>query len=273
VHVDRETKPGGVGPLVAGNPHQLREVLVNLVHNAVDAMPNGGRLTLATRVTVVGDVTSCEVRVKDTGTGMPQQIIHRIFDPYFTTKGERGTGLGLSVSNSIVRRHGGAIEVLSEDAGPQQGTCFVLTFPRYEAAVKAIVAAPTSPGHGRARVLVVDDEENIREILAEILMSGEHEVVTAADGAEALHCLRENGSFDLVFTDLGLPGMNGYEVASAVKKIRPHLPVGLVTGWGATLDPEKARAHGVDLVISKPFRFEQVLSLVNEALLVKAKSS
>ena len=119
-----------------------------------------------------------------------------------------------------------------------------------------------------ARVLVVDDEENIREILAEILMSGAHEVVTAADGAEALHKLR-SGTFDLVFTDLGLPGMNGYEVASEIKKIRPDLPVGLVTGWGATLDAEKARAHGVDLVISKPFRFEQVLSLVDEALAAK----
>ena len=257
------------GATVAGNPHQLREVLMNLVHNALDAMPNGGTLSLTTAV--IGE--QCEIRVKDTGTGMPQEIIHRIFDPYFTTKGERGTGLGLSVSLSIVRRHNGDVDVISEMQGNNHGTTFVLTFPRYEKpAASAHSKRGATGSYGRARVLVVDDEQNIREILAEILMNGDHEVVTAADGAEALHRLRENDSFDLVFTDLGLPGMNGYEVASEIKKIRPNLPVGLVTGWGATLDSEKARAHGVDLVISKPFRFEQVLSLVDEALMVKAKN-
>jgi PAS domain S-box-containing protein len=265
-------------PIVAGNPHQLREVLVNLVHNAVDAMPTGGVLTLSTDVSAshAGDGgETCEVRVRDTGTGMPQEIIGRIFDPYFTTKGERGTGLGLSVSHSIVRRHGGDVDVVSRQDGIEHGTTFILTFPRYEPAPKAasIVGAKSEAkgaGNGHARVLVVDDEENIREILAEILMNGGHEVVTAADGAEALDRLREDSSrFDLVFTDLGLPGMTGYEVASEIKKIRPTLPVGLVTGWGATLDPEKARANGVDLVISKPFRFEQVLSLVDEALAAK----
>ncbi len=260
-------EPSGDEAVVAGNPHQLREVLVNLVHNAVDAMPKGGRIVLSTRV--LGDL--CELRVRDAGTGMPQEIVHRIFDPYFTTKDERGTGLGLSVSLSIVRRHGGDVDVKSEMSGPNHGTTFILTFPRWHEPQKKAEAkkAPHALSQGKARVLVVDDEQNIREILAEILMNGDHEVVTAADGAEALHRLRENDSFDLVFTDLGLPGMNGYEVASEIKKIRPNLPVGLVTGWGATLDAEKARSHGVDLVISKPFRFEQVLSLVDEALMAK----
>ena len=100
-------------------------------------------------------------------------------------------------------------------------------------------------------------------------MTADHEVITAADGAIALHKLVENPDIDLVFTDLGLPGMSGYEVAQEMKRLRPDLLVGLVTGWGATLDPEKARAHGVDMVISKPFRFEQVLGLVQEALLLK----
>lgn len=270
VHVHTTPCASDKKPIVAGNPHQLREVLVNLVHNAVDAMPTGGVLTLSTDV--VGE--TCEVRVRDTGTGMPQEIIGRIFDPYFTTKGERGTGLGLSVSHSIVRRHGGDVDVVSQQAGIEHGTTFILTFPRYEPGPKAasIVGARSENRgeNGHARVLVVDDEENIREILAEILMNGGHEVVTAADGAEALNRLREDSTgFDLVFTDLGLPGMTGYEVASEIKKIRANLPVGLVTGWGATLDAEKARANGVDLVISKPFRFEQVLSLVDEALAAK----
>lgn len=255
------------GAIVAGNPSELREVLVNLVHNAVDAMPKGGTLRLTTSV-VDG---TCQLTVADSGTGMPEEIRHRIFDPYFTTKGDRGTGLGLSVSHSIIRRHRGDIEVRSQMEGPDRGTTFVLTLPQVQDTPqdRAATVPPRERPNGRARILVVDDEANIREILSEILMNGDHEVVTAADGAEALHLLRENGGFDLVFTDLGLPGMNGYEVASEVKKIHPHLPVGLVTGWGATLDAEKAREHGVDLVLSKPFRFDQVLGLVEEALLAR----
>jgi PAS domain S-box-containing protein len=263
-------------PVVAANPHQLREVLVNLVHNAVDAMPSGGRIELCT----VHGGEFCELRVRDTGTGMPEEVRHKIFDPYFTTKGERGTGLGLSVSHSIVRRHGGDLDVFSSMTGPERGTTFVVTLPSFLAPASSAAAHHASASvsasangaagaNGHARVLVVDDEQNIREILAEILMSGNHEVVTAADGAEALHQLRSQGNFDLVLTDLGLPGMSGYEVASAIKKLRPDLPVGLVTGWGATLDAEKARANGVDLVISKPFRFEQVLGLVDEALMAR----
>jgi signal transduction histidine kinase/ActR/RegA family two-component response regulator len=253
-------------PRIAANPHEMREVLVNLVHNAVDAMPQGGRIELSTRKREDG---VSELSVRDTGTGMPEHVKHKIFDPYFTTKGERGTGLGLSVSMSIVRRHGGTVEVFSSTSGPERGTTFVLSFPGI-AHVEDKAPAQLAAGNGaRAHVLVVDDERNIREILAEILAEGGHTVVTAADGAEALHRLREDDSFDLVFTDLGLPGMSGYEVASEVKKIRPNLPVGLVTGWGATLDADKAREHGVDLVISKPFRFEQVLGLVDEAMLLK----
>ncbi|MCC7073855.1 MAG: response regulator [Deltaproteobacteria bacterium] len=270
VDVAVEKRPDAV---VAGNPSELREVLVNLVHNAVDAMPNGGTLRFST---AVADDT-CYMRVTDSGTGMPDDIRHRIFDPYFTTKGERGTGLGLSVSHSIIRRHGGDIEVHSRTGGPERGTTFIISLPalpKIDAARPASLP-PTAHANGRARILVVDDEANIREILAEILMNGDHEVVTAADGAEALHLLRERSDFDLVFTDLGLPGMNGYEVASEIKRINPALPVGLVTGWGATLDADKAREHGVDLVLSKPFRYDQVLGLVAEALLAKqaAKST
>lgn len=264
VEVVVERCPGAV---VAGNPSELREVLVNLVHNAVDAMPTGGTLRLST---AMAD-DSCYVRVADTGTGMPDDIRHRIFDPYFTTKGDRGTGLGLSVSHSIIRRHGGDIEVHSRTEGTDRGTTFIISLPSVPNVRPNLPTTlpPSARSNGRARVLVVDDEANIREILAEILMNGDHDVVTAADGAEALHLLRESADFDLVFTDLGLPGMNGYEVASEVKRINPSLPVGLVTGWGATLDAEKARAHGVDLVLSKPFRYDQVLGLVEEALLAK----
>ncbi len=266
---------------VPGNPSELREVLINLVHNAVDALPNaGGSIQLSVRVDEdVGDVDGelprpVRILVRDNGQGIPDDVIGRIFDPYFTTKGERGTGLGLSVSHSIVRRHGGAMHAASRTSGAERGTTFTLELPRFlddSVLVSAAAATATAGAPGRATVLVVDDEENIREILSEMLMTADHDVITAADGAEALHKLQNTPAVDLVFTDLGLPGMSGYEVAQEMKRLRPDLLVGLVTGWGATLDLEKARAHGVDLVISKPFRFEQVLGIVDEALLARAK--
>ncbi len=258
---------GGADALVAGNPAELREVLINLVHNAVDAMPDGGG---SVSLRAHRDDGHVQITIADTGSGIPADVISRIFDPYFTTKGERGTGLGLSVSQSIIRRHGGQMRVESRTSGPERGTTFTIELPTWQentTAVAAAAATATEGAPGRARVLVVDDEENIREILAEMLMTGDHAVITAADGAEALHKLQGDPAIDLVFTDLGLPGMSGYEVAQEMKRVRPDLLVGLVTGWGATLDPDKARAHGVDLVISKPFRFEQVLGIVDEALL------
>ncbi len=255
--------------VVAGNPAELREVLMNLVHNAVDAMPpSGGSI----RLRAARQDETIQVTVSDTGLGIPQDVISRIFDPYFSTKGERGTGLGLSVSSSIIRRHGGVMRVESATTGDARGTTFIIELPVYApgAGVAAVAAATATEGApGKARVLVVDDEENIREILAEMLMTADHEVLTAQDGAEALHKLQGDPKIDLVFTDLGLPGMSGYEVAHEMKRLRPDLLVGLVTGWGATLDPEKARAHGVDMIISKPFRFEQVLGIVDEALVAR----
>ncbi len=243
-------------------------MLINLVHNAVDAMPDEGGSVHLTG-TLSGERVVIEV--KDTGMGIPEDVISRVFDPYFTTKGERGTGLGLSVSQSIIRRHSGRLSVTSRRQAPERGTTFTIDLPSFREPTTAVVAAATATegAPGKARVLVVDDEQNIREILAEMIMTADHDVITAQDGAEALHKLRNDDSIDLVFTDLGLPGMTGYEVAQEAKKIRPDLLVGLVTGWGATLDPDKARAHGVDLVISKPFRFEQVLGVVDEALLAR----
>jgi PAS domain S-box-containing protein len=263
------TAAGAVGLDVAGNPSELREVLINLVHNAVDAMTEGGQIRLTTARAGDHVIT----RVQDTGGGIPADILGRIFDPYFTTKGERGTGLGLSVSQSIVRRHGGELRVSSQTTGTERGTTFELELPAFSGP-KSQQSQATEPPRastrpGRARILVVDDEENIREILTEML-SGDHDVVTASDGFEAIERLKNDPEINLVFTDLGLPGMSGYDVAREMKKSRPDLLVGLVTGWGATLDPEKARLQGVDMVISKPFRFEQVLGAVDEALIIRA---
>lgn len=319
------------GTLVHGNPHELREVLINLVHNAVDAMPDGGSISLISRLSEDTE-GFCEIVVSDTGAGIPDEVRQRIFDPFFTTKGSLGTGLGLSVSYSIIKRHGGDILLESRTQsgaeGQSTGTTFTLCLPLdtpaaamangqsddlesylstipgpalEPAPADAFIAAgevaaapaltptlaPTvslsepSPAMEAARavdrpaladapeegalVLVIDDEENIREILTDILATGGHRVITAATGPEGISLLDQH-AFDLVLTDLGLPGMTGYEVAEAVKERRPSLSVGLVTGWGATLDENKVRSHGVDLVLSKPFRFDQVLAVVDRAL-------
>jgi PAS domain S-box-containing protein len=268
----RVTCSGAPGLFVAGNPSELREVLINLVHNAVDALPDDGSGVIDVDADLGPDGDRVVIRVNDNGSGIPKDVVDKIFDPYFTTKGKRGTGLGLSVSLSIVRRHGGEMRVESSTTAPK-GTTFFLDLPTFtiddDTPHHSLPPQAAVRDSDKAVVLVVDDEENIREILAEMLLTHDHEVITAADGAEALHKLKEHPAIDLVFTDLGLPGMSGFELAHAMKELRPDLLIALVTGWGATLDPEKARAQGVDMVISKPFRFEGVVGVVDEALAVK----
>jgi PAS domain S-box-containing protein len=254
--------------LVLGNASELREVLINLVHNAVDALPSGGHIKLSAEIV---DAKWCRVTVRDDGVGIPEHVRARVFEPFFTTKGDRGTGLGLAVSFSIVGRHGGEISVKSTTEGPEHGTSFEILLPRMRAPIEhegGHAPVSSSGERGVARILVIDDEENIREILTDILSTGGYEVLTAETGLEGL-ALLDAHPCDLVFTDLGLPGMNGYEVALEVRKRHPNLPVGLVTGWGATLDREAARAHGIDLIVSKPFKFDHVLALVSSALAVR----
>jgi PAS domain S-box-containing protein len=256
----------GHPPAVAGNAQQLREVLTNLIHNACDAMPQGGTITLSTGLRE----DRAFLRLRDTGTGIPPDVRSRIFDPFFTTKGVKGTGLGLSVSYGIVQRHRGEFEV---DSVMGQGTTFTiwLPLPRHDAPVAAgRVSSPALPvlAGGGARVLVVDDEESIRDVLVDMLRAADHNVECAVDGPSALERLDAlvKDGLDMVFTDLGMPGMSGWELATAVKARYPTLPVGLITGWGASLDADKMQSHGVDLVVPKPFKFEQVTSLVAEAL-------
>jgi PAS domain S-box-containing protein len=261
---------GEVPALVLGRPHEIREVLVNLVHNAVDAMPEGGALSLSADTCTRQGRELCQITVQDTGTGIPEEVRKNIFDPFFTTKGSRGTGLGLSVSFSIIKRHGGEVEVTSQTTGPQRGTRFVLTFPRHIAAEGAPTATQKmersdDPPARAARILVIDDEENVREILSDLLLSEGHEVTACDNGPSGLTAL-ESALFDMVFTDLGLPGMDGYEVCEAIKAKKPDLPVCLLSGWGATLDHDKAKAHGIDLILHKPFRMEEVLQTVEDAL-------
>ena len=236
-------------PPVTGDPAALREVLVNLVLNAVDAMPRGGTITITTGATEQG--AFCAVR--DTGTGMSPEIQRRVFEPFFTTKGVRSTGLGLSVNYGILQRHGGELTI---DSVEGQGTTVTVRLPPApilaEAATATTIAAPPTP----LEILVIDDDPEVRSLLSEMLRQDGHRVTEATGGAEGLDRLAGDPSIDLVLTDLGMSGMTGWEVARAIKASRPALRVGLLTGWG-----EEPPGYGegrtvVDFVLTKPLMRE-----------------
>src|ERR1044072_7794283 len=222
--------------MVMGDDSELREVLVNMVFNAIDAMPEGGTLSLTTRIAA----DSVIVKVVDTGVGMYPEVRSRIFDPFFTTKGTAGLGLGLAVSFGIIRRHGGNIEVESQYG---KGTEFRVTLPLakiVENSIKPVVAVepeihatvePLPTKRELTRILVVDDEDFVRDLLGEIL-EGEHcKVYLAEDGSEALSLFRKH-EFDGVFTDVGMPGMSGWELAREIRVVSKTVPIAVITGWG-----------------------------------------
>jgi signal transduction histidine kinase/ActR/RegA family two-component response regulator len=252
-------------PLIMGSPSELREVLTNIIFNAVDAMPEGGKLTIATQPQAEGWV---EVRIADTGIGMTEEVKKRIFDPFFTTKGVTNSGLGMSVSYGIIKRHGGEILIESELG---KGTTFIIHLPtgygEEETAVKEVTPIKESR---QARILVIDDEDSVRDILSRMLKTKGHQVVVASNGEEGIEQFRSQ-PFDLVFTDLGMPKISGWEVGKTIKGINPKIPIAMITGWGMELDREKMSESGIDLIVSKPFNFDQVIRLVSEAMELKER--
>ena len=261
--------------MVMGDDSELREVLVNMVFNAIDAMPEGGTLSLTTLTN--GD--SVIIKIIDTDVGMYPEVRSKIFDPFFTTKGKAGLGLGLAVSFGIIRRHGGEIEVESTYG---KGTEFRITLPVAKMGEQSVtpveqveqveIAAPVvteeprtveSLDRPRTRMLVVDDEEFVRELLGEIL-EGEHcDVYLAASGSEALSVFK-NMEFDGVFTDVGMPGMSGWELAREIRQLNPSIPIAVITGWGEAVGSHEQKAAGVDWVVAKPFTADRVVDLVRD---------
>jgi len=256
-------------PPVPGNTAELREAVTNLLLNAIDAMPRGGRLTLSTCSREEG----VELRVTDTGEGMSEDVRRRIFDPFFSTRSPVRTGLGLSVVHGIVSRHRGRISVASEEG---RGTTVTVWLPAglpashvpAAPAPAAGAAAPRERERDETRppsVLILEDEEQIREMLVESLAQAGYRVDSAADGLAGLARFQRD-RFDVVLTELSLPERSGLEVARDIKRISPETPVVLVTGWGHVLDPARLRESGVDLTLVKPFHLERVLAVVAEAL-------
>jgi signal transduction histidine kinase/ActR/RegA family two-component response regulator len=253
---------------VYGDPGELREVLVNMLFNAVDAMPTGGRLTLAAR-----EIDSwVELSVSDTGRGMSDEIRSRVFDPFFTTKAKAGMGLGLAVSYSIVRRHEGSITVESKVG---EGTRFAIRLP-IATGSHTVVNEPTRPlpahiptGHkSGARILVVEDETYVGDLIREILVDSGNHVVLAGNGVEALQLLEQN-TFDAVFTDVGLPGMNGWELSRTIRARFGEIPIAVITGWGDAVGSEELKEHHINWVVTKPFTVERLTSLAAEVALYR----
>ncbi len=255
-------------PPILGNPVELRELLVNLLFNALDAMPEGGQVLITSHPQ--GDMV--EITLADTGIGMAEETRRRIFDPFFTTKGPRHSGLGLAVVHGVLGRHRGQVEVISREG---QGTTFRLRFP-VSAEARALRTSPpqTKPSGPltepppSARILVIENELTLRSLLVQVLMNAGHTVRWAEDGQAGL-TLFEKEEFDVVLTDLSMPEVSGWEVAQAVKKTHPGVPVILMTGWGEQSAPQHLEQRGVDLVLAKPFRVEELLSAVADALALR----
>ncbi|HSB06491.1 MAG TPA: ATP-binding protein, partial [Thermodesulfobacteriota bacterium] len=247
-------------PFILGNPSELREVLTNIIFNAIDAMPDGGRLTLSTQHSAEDWV---EVRIADTGIGMTEEVKRRIFDPFFTTKGVTNSGLGMSVSYGIIKRHGGEILVESE---PGKGSTFAVHLPTGYLAEDSEAKGPEPVREiSPARILVIEDDASVQDILSQMLRAKGHRVVVASDGEEGIERFGTD-QFDLVFTDLGMPKLSGWEVGKILKKMNPQIPIAMITGWGAELHRDKMRENGIDIVIPKPFSFEKITQLVSEVL-------
>lgn len=254
--------------IVIGNGAELREALTNFIINAVDAMPKGGVLSFTTVDEMKGDATFVRLDISDTGVGIPAGVKAQIFDPFFSTKGNLGTGLGLSISYGIITRHGGTIEV---ESTPGEGTTFTLKLPAGvgDAAndEDAVQDQPFIP----ATILVVDDEPAIREVLLEALTEAGYKVTAASGGREAIQKL-EIVNYDLVLTDLGMPEVTGWDVVEAARARRPDMLVGLVTGWGETLDPAQVAEKGITFVVAKPFEMSQFTKQIRVVLHAGLKS-
>ena len=248
-------------PTVMGAESEIREALTNLVFNAVDAMPEGGALTLRTRSTGEHAI----VEVVDSGVGMDESTRRHCLDPFFTTKGERGSGLGLATVNSMAERHSAVVQV---DSQLGRGTTVSLAFPLPQAhpplppleapASSVAVAEPM-------RLLVIDDDPAVLASMRTILQRDGHTVVAADGGAAGIEQFRaaqaSSTPFDAVFSDLGMPHVDGRKVAASIKEMSPATPVILVTGWGQRLIPEgdvDAKPASVDEVLSKPPRVREL---------------
>ncbi|HEX7689156.1 MAG TPA: PAS domain S-box protein [Burkholderiaceae bacterium] len=270
VEVDVAVPACGPAAPIVGSPSEIREALVNLVLNALDAMPGGGTATIMTRNraadAVAGRPAAVEVVVQDTGVGMDEETRRRCMDPFFTTKGEAGTGMGLAMVYGAVQRHGADITI---DSAPGRGTTVTIAFAcagpapgeaatRSDARGAQADDGPVAPVSRAMRLLLVDDDPLVLETLQLMLQAGGHAITAVVGGRAGIEAFRDalgrGTPFDVVVTDLGMPEVDGWAVARAVKRLASATPVVLLTGWGEGLQRNASAGRHVDAVLGKPPR-------------------
>jgi len=249
IKVEKELAKVG---MISGDASELREALLNILFNATDAMPTGGKLTVKTWQ----DEDSVQISITDTGLGIPEKIKNRIFEPFFTTKASKGSGLGLSVTYSIIARHGGMIKF---DSAEGNGTTFYIKLPLALEAAKKVTKNGKAASVKAANILVVDDEPEVLKALVMNLEHLGHWVKGFTSGAEAIKAF-EDGNYDFVITDLGMPEVSGWDVTHAIKEIKPDTPVLMITGWALELDEDQKKI--VDGIIAKPFSRDSISSAI-----------
>jgi signal transduction histidine kinase/ActR/RegA family two-component response regulator len=251
---------------IMGAEHEIRDALTNLIFNAVDAMPNGGTLTVRTRIVPAEGEDRSLIEVSDTGVGMDEDTRRRCLEPFFTTKGERGTGLGLAMVYGMIQRHSAELDIQSS---PGRGTTVVLSFPTLASSV--ITAQPElrhEAPQRRLRILLVDDDPLLIKSLQDTLQEDGH-LITATHGGQAgidaFAAAQERGeTLDLVITDLGMPHVDGRKVAASIKALSSVTPVILLTGWGQRLLAAHDIPPHVDRLLSKPPRLQELRNALEE---------
>jgi len=244
-------------PEIQGNIAELREALANVIFNAVDATTKDGTITCRTWT----NKEHLYISMSDTGIGMSEEIRQRIFDPFFTTKGVSSSGLGLSVCYGIINRHGGEILVDSQE---NLGTTFTIKLP------VSLPQLPIEPVAVKSKqepinILIIDDEDFVRGAIHEILEDEGHHVVDASSGEEGIEKFHKE-KFDLVLTDLGMPGLAGWEVIARIKAINEKVPIILLTGWANQTDLKLAKESGVDLILAKPVTTKDLIAMISKAV-------
>ncbi len=271
IPIEVRVRPGPPLPELVGDPAEIREALVNLVFNAVDALPRGGVVELGAMLQPwVGDNGSAPGRrivlqVRDNGVGMSEETRRRCLEPFFTTKAQRGTGLGLAMVYGMMQRHDGSIEI---DSAPDCGTTIRLIFPEKTPSHDPEPAPNIGPATaGRPlRILCIDDEPKVRDLLADCLGRFGHNVAVAGDGPHGLAmfrtALQSQEPYELVLTDLGMPELDGSQVAKEIKASSPGTPVVMMTGWGAPPGPAGGEPSPVDAVLGKPPKLEELVATI-----------
>jgi CheY-like chemotaxis protein len=245
-------------PPVSGCESELRELLINLIFNAIDAIEQHGTITCRT-TTQNGSVV---LEVSDTGVGMSEETRLRCLEPFFSTKADHGTGLGLAMVFGIVRRHDGAIDIASTPGG---GTTISVSLLPHEPSKTVPIPSPAPGISHPLRILVVDDEPSVREVLKAYFKEDGHTVGIAIDGREGFEQFC-GGEWDLVVTDRAMPHLNGDQLANAIKQIRPHVPVILITGFADVMSDVGDHPPAIDIVIPKPFTRSALRAAIADAI-------